>query len=450
MAPLPTALLALLSKSQVATPSDFQAAAVQWANPTDVLTVLMIIGGDIVQRALASMAGSRGGFPLVPVAYSFGWVSYSFSAILSAIGDRRLLPAPDYDCVVVNARSGYHRRNRSFPLGRLLRDHEVRKQETGLVVEFFNTIPSKRAGYSSADWVYAFSIFIIASQLLLSILPIIIHQHYTIFILTLGGTILALLTAALPQWKEEKWAAREASPNTRSVVCLTAGNGSNYVMVIVSDGCGLKLEDLAAGRHNPSVWTSVAVIALAILWIVHLITVQGLTNDSWFSLAIGALGMVQNAVAAGAKRSCGALGFHLQRDDKRSFSAEKVFKALQIAEDTEPHVGLSLLPLFFPGQLRSDELIWRDARKAQLASEPPADNITSAAVCERASVDMERAIPCSEPATSPNRHSDAGLCAVHCGEIAPPPYARLAEHAATPLYTRTRDQGHIFPGFWRR
>ncbi|KAF7796992.1 hypothetical protein EIP86_008181 [Pleurotus ostreatoroseus] len=372
---IPTVLLALQSRSQPALPSDLQAVAIQWANPTDVLTVLMIIGGDIVQRALASMAGSRSGIPFVPVAYSFGWVSYSFSAILAAVGECRLLPGPDYECLVISPRRKYNSQNRSYLLGRLLRDHEVREEGCPLVVEFFNTIPSTRAGQPEADWLYIFSVFVIISQLILSIVPIIIHQHYTIFILTLGGTILALLTAALPQWEREKWTARETSRSRRSVVCLTSGNFAlPYVMVIVSDpGCGLQIEDLAAGGPQPSAWTSVAVIAFAVLWFVHLITAQGLTTGPWFFLAIGALGMIQNAIAAGAKRSCGALGFHLER--KHLIRARKIFTVLQIAEEREPFVGLSLLPIYFPGGLLPEEIAWRNDRMAQLAQagDPPSD-----------------------------------------------------------------------------
>jgi hypothetical protein len=40
----------------------------QWKNPGDVFSVLLILGGDVVGRALAQLAGSR----LTPVAFSFG------------------------------------------------------------------------------------------------------------------------------------------------------------------------------------------------------------------------------------------------------------------------------------------------------------------------------------------------------------------------------------------
>lgn len=40
----------------------------QWTQPGDVFSVLLILGGDVVARALAQLAGGW----LTPVAFSFG------------------------------------------------------------------------------------------------------------------------------------------------------------------------------------------------------------------------------------------------------------------------------------------------------------------------------------------------------------------------------------------
>lgn len=40
----------------------------QWTVPGDVFSVLLLLGGDVVARALAQLSGSR----LTPVAFSFG------------------------------------------------------------------------------------------------------------------------------------------------------------------------------------------------------------------------------------------------------------------------------------------------------------------------------------------------------------------------------------------
>lgn len=40
----------------------------QWTHPTDIMSVLLLLGGEIVNRALARLAGGR----ITPVAFSFG------------------------------------------------------------------------------------------------------------------------------------------------------------------------------------------------------------------------------------------------------------------------------------------------------------------------------------------------------------------------------------------
>lgn len=116
----------------------------QWANPGDIMSLLLLIGGDIVQKSIAQvvdcrpfaveqLAGQIPGqplrpswFPLTPVAFSFGWIAFSFNQIMSAVGDRRLLPPPEQSAIVVNCANAFTRENKSWLLDRLLRDHEKR------------------------------------------------------------------------------------------------------------------------------------------------------------------------------------------------------------------------------------------------------------------------------------------------------------------------------------
>ena len=56
----------------------------QWQNPSDILSLLLIVGPDIIQRAFAQLVGRR----LAPVAFSFGWVAFSINALLSVFGGR--------------------------------------------------------------------------------------------------------------------------------------------------------------------------------------------------------------------------------------------------------------------------------------------------------------------------------------------------------------------------
>src|SRR5436190_20883686 len=82
----------------------------QWSNPGDILSLLLLIGGDIVQKAIAQVVGvyvqpfKKGPrIFLTPVAFSFGWVAYSFNSLMSIVGDNQLMPdTPDHPAIVIN------------------------------------------------------------------------------------------------------------------------------------------------------------------------------------------------------------------------------------------------------------------------------------------------------------------------------------------------------------
>jgi hypothetical protein len=356
--------------------SQFPEVKSQWQNPGDILSVLMLIGGDIVQRAVAQLACS-GPFRITPVAFSFGWVSYSVNALLSSVGTGRLMPDVDCPSIIINASNGYIRQNQSWVLGRLLRDHrsEYDHLQRGLTVSLYSTSASKQTGRPDRDWVYYSGMAVIPLQIGIAVIPGGLYDDWTILLITVTGIMLALATGALPQWHAEKWVARSlSSPNgkrKREVISLTRGNGSKDVIVIVSDGVGLRLEDLAAGRDVHTSSTIAITCILATLWIAHLLTVAGLKNHAWYSFAVGAIGMVQNVITAGARRSPNALGFHLEQMQPTGVIHEdKVFKALQKLENLERGVGLSLVPVFFAGGLREDEEIWiQEAKEALKASQ---------------------------------------------------------------------------------
>jgi hypothetical protein len=127
-------MLALITKRAELDPTLTAAEfPVQWHNPKKVIAVVLIIGGEIVQKALAQLSGSL----IVPVSFSFGWVAYAFSTIVTMVGDGRLMPEPDYACKVINVKNGYTHENRSWVIGRMLRDSEPPLDRESLVVEVF-------------------------------------------------------------------------------------------------------------------------------------------------------------------------------------------------------------------------------------------------------------------------------------------------------------------------
>jgi hypothetical protein len=58
----------------------------QWLNPSDILSLLLLLGPEVIQKSLAQLSGTH----LVPVAFSFGWVAYAITALLSAFGGWRI------------------------------------------------------------------------------------------------------------------------------------------------------------------------------------------------------------------------------------------------------------------------------------------------------------------------------------------------------------------------
>ncbi|KAK8920150.1 hypothetical protein VCV18_008985 [Metarhizium anisopliae] len=90
---MPPVILDLIRRTFDPGPSSSEFRS-QWKNPGDVFSVLLILGGDVVARALAQLVG---------------WVAYAVSAVVVAVGENKIMPLPDTSCEVINAKSGYKR-----------------------------------------------------------------------------------------------------------------------------------------------------------------------------------------------------------------------------------------------------------------------------------------------------------------------------------------------------
>ena len=392
-----------------------------WSSPTDILTIVLIIGGDVVQKALAQTTGAPN-IP-APVCFSFGWVAYAFTALIGLVGPGRLMPDPDYSCKLINLESGYARDNFSWAVGRVFRRFETRwVSSEALVVEVFKTVgeaewgpgekgKSEKATYGKQKQSYAgrpvwgyvrvLSYVVILVQLGIAAVPFALYGNWGIFFVAATGQGLVFATTALPQWRVEKLSCRKASKKN---IALTRGNGSRYVAVILGNGVGLDLEDLA-GAESPRMkrawlehglfvrrrgdksdaegvagetvhqapgsdvevltWKSQPIdlwatrfmcFILAILWIGFLICVTALADDAWYLMAVGALGMSQNAIVAGVDFKSERYGMHLEK--VTSFGGRKVMESLKNFEMEYPGNGKALVDEFFPGSLRPDEVEW--------------------------------------------------------------------------------------------
>ena len=380
--------------------------AAQWKNPGDILSLLLLVGGDVVQRAIAQLFGVyfqpfRNGqrLYLTPVAFSFGWVGYAFTSLASVIGDKQLMPsAPDCPSIVINCSSGHSRTNRSWLLGRLLRDHELAVEEhpgpeyadlaaTGKTISLRIDIFEVQEDWKpEIDRVWLLGWLIITAQLGVSIAPWIRNGDWGILLTTAFGTAFALLTGSLQQWQLEKWAGRRLNQpgsnmtNTKTV-CLTRGNGHRVAMILIGKGTALDLEAMATAKSESLAGTPWLLGGLAVLWSCLLVTVSGLKQNTWFLVLIGGMGIVQNIYASAASRPSGALnmrltpyvqrpsivglGFHLPYDDENSDEeigneshhwrqalgyqmVPGVRGAIRELEKIFPKAGAALMREFFP------------------------------------------------------------------------------------------------------
>jgi hypothetical protein len=114
----------------------------------------------------------------------------------------------------------------------------------------------------------------------------------------------------------------------------------------------LNLEDLCTGFDNldePAipVSTRFAMIILGVLWVALLISSAALTDQAWFLIAVGAIGILQNIFVAAWSRTPEALGLPLKF--QQVIGHPKVFTAVLECEKAYPKVGRALVGAFFPG-----------------------------------------------------------------------------------------------------
>ncbi|KAI0189454.1 hypothetical protein F4808DRAFT_454040 [Astrocystis sublimbata] len=379
--------------------------ASQWSNPKDVTTILMIIGGDIVQKALAQTTGCL----YTPVCFSFGWVAYAFIALIGVIGDGRLLPPPDCAVKVFNLKSGYYRDNKHWIIGRIVRDMESYMSRTE---------PMPRSGLRISVWraeqnlnhhtnhsyskIHILGVVVTVLQFTIAAIPLIVYGNWGVLLLTVAGTFLALVMGALPQWRAEKLPNRQHSSAN---FALTFGNGSKDIMVILGgkNKC-LDLEELAfqetprnlrpwekfrrakpdyfekpqtslkdsVYQHRNRVqkiydrilwglpigfWVTIGVcVAQSLAWLLLLLTSAGFTENAWYIILVGVIGMFQNAYLAAAERSPDSRNLPLTHVE--TIIRQKVMDGLMDLEIGYDGCGRPLLREFFPGVLLQDEEAW--------------------------------------------------------------------------------------------
>lgn len=366
----------------------------QFRNPSNILSVLLVVGGDIVQRAMAQMSHTG----LAPVCFSFGWVSYSLITLVNLLGDGRLMPILDYPCKVINLNNGYHRENKSWLIGRLMRENEAfmtrtleSKHEQSRAMRIAIYDPSSHVPKRIIQPIH---LVVIVLQLAVAAIPLVLHGDWSSLLVTTVGTTMAIAMGMLPQWKAEKFPTVLKSDNT---IAITAGNGSRDVIIVQGTTFGMDFEHLAAAegprgtrpwerwgifkhKKNGSVcvqtsrglpvdfwFTRITCTILALGWLALLILVAGIQSNTWYLLIIGCMGTFQNIFAASSSIHPEGLPLSLLfKEVIYGHEAMDALMDLQVKLENDDgwnrlsrsNLVRPLLKEFFPGQLAEDEVQW--------------------------------------------------------------------------------------------
>ncbi|KAF3129551.1 hypothetical protein TWF703_008838 [Orbilia oligospora] len=353
--------------------SDFLSA--QFQNPGDILSVLLLLGHEVVHKAIAQLAGAG---PLTPVAFSYGWVAYAATALLAAFSEY------SFDASTEN--------ETSHPDPNSTEEVNLAPGQTRwepLRVSVFEVDKTREPGVPIRDWIWFCGVGVILVQLVVSTVPWIRDGEWGPFIVTGAGTVLALISGSLPQFRKEKWACPRDGGDA---VILTRGNGSRHAVLILRSKVspskssepttdvsrGLDFEILAEGsrpqfkRNRNANWETIrpsgitrgAVAVQAFFWVLLLICTSGLKENTWYLLGIGLLGSIQNVIAASAIREPGTYGVHLNFKEK--ITGRSVREILKATEEKYEFAGLSLVDIFFPGSMRvkdsAEIAFWREVQ----------------------------------------------------------------------------------------
>lgn len=176
---------------------------------------------------------------------------------------------------------------------------------------FDSTVSSK----PQPGWVCVISIFMIIAQWVVAAIPWIKYNNYTIFMITSIGSVFALLSAGLPQWKAEKWSAARVTGRPKQVL-LTRGNGHQYAMPVRCKARAWGLETMATRRPVYCQGTRWCLWLLAAFWITLFFTTLGIKHDTWYLVGVGIMGMVQNTIVAAYPCTPEELDLGLTPDEK--------------------------------------------------------------------------------------------------------------------------------------
>ena len=231
-------------------------------------------------------------------------------------------------------------------------------------MSIFEPDPNRKQKMPTRDWIWWSGYAVLVLQLALAAVAWAFWGDLATLAVTLAGTALAFASASLPQWRAERWQCRE---KTEKSFVLCRGNGAQHALVVLGNGSGIDLEDLAGAGKKVMMYASarLGMVLSTAAWAALLIAVSALKTQTWFLVGIGAVGMLHSVFVAGKTRSPSTFGIHLV--PRGYVLKEDVMKTLKAAELRYPGIGLSMLPTFFPGSLKdaAEREFWEELKETK-------------------------------------------------------------------------------------
>ncbi|KAI0459479.1 hypothetical protein F5B21DRAFT_499657 [Xylaria acuta] len=322
----------------------------QFVNPQGITSILLLIGGDIIAKAVAQLSCSFKNLPFT--------------------GSLQL-----------------RREIKSWVVGRLFRDLEKEIDPDGRIadhkafhdslhVEVYQLDPSHLSNNGALrpkrDLLWWSFVVALVLQIGIAIIPMTPtpgrqKPNFYVLLITVAGTLLSLITGSLQATRGEKYGRRGLG--CRDMFALTKGNGYNIAIIILPNSLERNprpgdipsqmpyLANMATASYRPTKISRIRAFILGGLWIVLLLVIGGASADSWYLLLVGGVGMVHTVYVAGRKRKSEAHGIPLTR-----LGEQWVFNGgtgqmdvLVSLEKRIPGAGYLLRREFFNGPMTADD-----------------------------------------------------------------------------------------------
>ncbi|KAL8656707.1 MAG: hypothetical protein Q9210_000048 [Variospora velana] len=113
----------------------------------------------------------------------------------------------------------------------------------GFQAVVYQMYSSAKAQLQEKGWVWIFAWAVVEAQITIASIPLLVDYDASTLLITILGTVFAMLHWSFQRWEEEKWCCR---PNTDQTYSLLEGNGGGHVMVVFGNKAEKKIAGLGS------------------------------------------------------------------------------------------------------------------------------------------------------------------------------------------------------------